>query len=90
MKKAMRYMGRHEKKQMMLQTSDGIQPVAIEDILYVEVIRHYLQYHTTGQVYEVRGAMKEAEEELERYHFVRCNQSYLVNLAKVSMEIRLR
>lgn len=75
MKKAMRYMGRHEKKQMMLQTTDGIQPVAIEDILYVEVIRHYLQYHTTGQVYEVRGAMKEAEEELERYHFVRCNQS---------------
>lgn len=69
MKKAMRYMGRHEKKQMMLQTTDGIQPVAIEDILYVEVIRHYLQYHTTGQVYEVRGAMKEAEEELERYHF---------------------
>ena len=84
MKKAMRYMGRHEKKQMMLQTTDGIQPVAIEDILYVEVIRHYLQYHTTGQVYEVRGAMKEAEEELERYHFVRCNQSYLVNLAKVA------
>lgn len=42
MKKAMRYMGRHEKKQIMLQTTDGIQPVAIEDILYVEVIRHYL------------------------------------------------
>ena len=84
MKKAMRYMGRHEKKQMMLQTTDGIQPVAIENILYVEVIRHYLQYHTTGQVYEVRGAMKEAEEELERYHFDRCNQSYLVNLAKVA------
>ena len=71
-------------KKAMLQTTDGIQPVAIEDILYVEVIRHYLQYHTTGQVYEVRGAMKEAEEELERYHFVRCNQSYLVNLAKVA------
>ncbi len=83
MKKAMRYMGRHEKKQMMLQTVDGMQPVVIEDILYVEVIRHYLQYHTTGQVYEVRGAMKEAEEELGGYHFVRCNQSYLVNLAKV-------
>lgn len=49
MKKAMRYMGRHEKKQIMLQTTDGIQPVAIEDILYVEVIRHYLQYHTTGR-----------------------------------------
>ncbi len=83
MKKAMRYMGRHEKKQMMLQTVDGMQPVIIEDILYVEVIRHYLQYHTAAQVYEVRGAMKEAEEALEQYHFVRCNQSYLVNLAKV-------
>ena len=83
MKKAMRYMGRHEKKQMMLQTVEGMQPIAIDDILYVEVIRHYLQYHTKAHVYEVRGAMKEVESQLSQYHFVRCNQSYLVNLAKV-------
>ena len=83
MKKAIRYMGRHEKKQMVLQTVDGMQPIAIDDILYVEVIRHYLQYHTKTGVYEVRGSMKEVESQLSQYHFVRCNQSYLVNLAKV-------
>lgn len=83
MKKAMRFLGRKEKKQIMLSTVEGMQPVQIEDICYVEVIRHYLSYHTDEKVYEVRGVMKEAERQLEPYSFVRCNQSYLVNLAKV-------
>ncbi len=83
MKKVLRYLGREVNRQVLLQTVQGMQPVRIAELLYVEVFRHYLHYHTADAVYEVRGSMKEAEQQLKQYHFARCSQSYLVNLAHV-------
>ena len=83
MKKVLRYLGREVDRQVLLQTVQGMQPVRIAELLYVEVFRHYLHYHTADAVYEARGSMKEAEQQLKQYHFARCSQSYLVNLAHV-------
>lgn len=81
--KAMRYIARNQDKKLTLNTQEGVVHLYISDICYIEVIRHYLVYHTTGGDYTVRGVMKEIEESLNNYHFVRSNHCYLVNLKYV-------
>ena len=46
-----------------------------------------LHYHTDEGEFVLRGTMQAVEKELERYHFMRCNHWYLVNLRHVT-EIR--
>lgn len=83
MQKVLRYFRRDRQHQLMLETSQGKVPMKVSDIFYIEVIRHYLNFHTACGVYQVRGVMKELEQELRTWNFVRCSQSYLVNLAYV-------
>lgn len=56
---------------------------SIKDITYVESNKHRLFYHTTDEVIESWGTMKEIKEQLENYGFVLCNSCYLVNLRYV-------
>lgn len=81
--KAMRYISRNNDENLVIHTQEGIVQLQISQIFYVEVIRHYLLYHTISGIYKVRGVMKETEKTLEPYHFVRSNQCYLVNLKYV-------
>lgn len=43
-----------------------------------------LHYHTPEGVYSVRGTLKDVQEQLADWNFVKCNQCYLVNLKFVS------
>lgn len=83
MNKALRYVEQNCNHKITLTTGDGFVHMAVSDIYYVEVIRHYLIYHTAYGVYKVRGIMREAEEQLSRFHFIRSNNCYLVNLKYV-------
>ena len=83
MKKAMRYLERDKEHKIILETTSGKQPIRISEIIYIEVVKHYLYFHTTNGTYEVRGAMREIEKQYYEKHFRRCSQSYLVNLAHV-------
>lgn len=74
---------RKEDKYIALRLSDRMMRVSISDILYVEVRAHSLLYHTESGVYTVYGTMKKEEEKLAAESFARCNNCYLVNLAKV-------
>ena len=49
----------------------------------MEVISHYLIYHTADAEYKVRASMKEHEDILRSYHFSRCHKSYLINLKQL-------
>ena len=40
-------------------------------------------YHTSKGEFAARASLQSAEKQLAEYHFVRCNQCYLVNLAYV-------
>lgn len=82
-KKAIRYVDRNKDEKMTLNTQDGFVHLYVSDIYYVEVIRHYLIYHTVNGNYTERGVMKEVEEKLTKYYFVRNNHCYLVNLKYV-------
>ena len=81
--KAMRYISQRQDAKVTVETSEGMVIVSISDIHYIEVVRHYLEYHTKHGIIRTRGVMKETEEALRGYHFVRCNHGYLVNLKYV-------
>ena len=65
------------------QKAQGVQLLATDDILYLETRDRLLHYHTTTGTWSVRGSLLKAEKDLTAYHFARCNQCYLVNLAYV-------
>lgn len=56
----------------------------VSSLRYVESANHTLTYHTENREYSVRGTMADAEEQLEKHHFFRCNTCYLVNLRYVT------
>lgn len=58
--------------------------VAVEDILYAEVMDHDLQVVTVDQRYLMRCTLQEMERMLDGQGFSRCSRSYLVNLRRVS------
>ena len=76
-----------EGKRICLNLPDGAKFLDSREIYYVEIHNRMLHYHTKAGVFTIRGALKDVQEELEDWHFAKCNQCYLVNLKYVS-EIR--
>ena len=58
--------------------------VAVDDILYAEVVDHDLQVVTARQRYLMRCSLQEMERMVEGQGFSRCNRCYLVNLRRVT------
>ncbi len=70
-------------RDIILKTLDGIVKVKESDILYLEVIRHYLHFHLkNGGTLVVRGAMKDYAEDLSS-RFARSGNSFMVNLSHI-------
>lgn len=69
---------------ILIQGEDGLSRVRIGEICFLESQRHRMIFHLKDRTLQMRGTMKEMEERLGKYYFVRCNVSYLVNLAHVS------
>ena len=78
--KALRRAERNRGNTLFIDTVNGPVGLRTDAILYVEVISHYLIYHTADAEYKVRASMKEHEDTLRGYHFARCHKSYLINL----------
>lgn len=58
--------------------------VSVNDIIYVEVSKHDLSFHTADGDMHMTGTMADWESRLAPYHFVRCNTYLLVNLGYVT------
>ena len=85
MNKAQRYLEKKQNYQVSVDTIDGtIALLNTDDILYVEVIKHYLTYHTKTKDYVVRGTMKKEENKLKFDFFFRTNSGFLVNMKNIS------
>ena len=78
--KAVRRAGRTQSNWIVIDTVNGPVGLSTDSIQYVEVMAHYVIYHTAEQTYRVRASMKEHEDALRPYHFARCHKSYLINL----------
>lgn len=61
--------------------------IPISTINYCEIKGHNMNLATAEKLYEYRCTIKELEEELEKYGFIRCHASYLVNVDAIE-EIR--
>ena len=72
--------GERQGNTLFIDTVNGPVGLRSDTILYVEVMAHYLIYHTADAEYKVRASMKEHEDALKGYHFARCHKSYLINL----------
>ena len=73
-----------DKKTITVLSKGQLHTFSTEELYYVEVLSHRLYYHTTRGEYDVRGTISDAEEELYKYDFRRCNNGYLVNLRLVT------
>lgn len=69
--------------ELLIQLQDSVYRVPVSQIKYIEVRNHSLIYHTTEGNIESRGKLSDLEERLSNIQFIRCNRSYLVNLAFV-------
>ena len=78
--KAVRRAERNLGNKLVINTVNGPVALRADAIVYVEVMAHYLIFHTADQAYRVRASMKEQEETLRSYSFARCHKSYLINL----------
>lgn len=78
------HLRKREEKSLLLSTKDGMRKVAVSELIYIEVMKHKLLYHTVDGIFETSNSMKNAEAELDGCHFARCDNSFLVNLKFVS------
>lgn len=84
LKKAMRIIGEHKQRYLMLSTNGLDRRISVNDILYIEVINHRLYIHTLQGEFVIRGSLQELEAQLSGMHFARNSNSYMVNLRNVT------
>lgn len=55
----------------------------LDDILYIETIKNYLEIHTVDTAHIIRATMKDFMQLLPKNHFVQSHRSFVVNTNKV-------
>lgn len=73
----------NQSSEINLLINNGKRVIRSSDIVYVEVIKHDLSFHTVNGVFTERCSLKEVESRLSKSHFSRPNYCYLVNLRYV-------
>lgn len=68
-------------KEIFIQNAQGGVKIKISDIFYVEVIKHYVIFHTPRGEVKMWGSLSDIEMRLPADRFARCNNCYLVHLA---------
>ena len=80
MNKALKKVKNSEKQYVVISTKGGKMRLDVSRIAYVEVLDHTLIYHTTEGKFAAKGTLRDAESQLEPYHFFSCSRCYLINL----------
>lgn len=81
--RALRYRKREEKRCLNVRIRNGVARIDISKIRYIDVLDHYLCYHTVDGDITSKASIRDAAEELRGESFFQCNKAYLVNLAYV-------
>lgn len=71
-------------KKIILKNEEDMIMVPVNDILYLEANNQDVRVVTKDNIYFRRYNIKDYEEELSGFFFVRCHRSYLVNLAHIA------
>ena len=81
--KAVRIQKKRASSIVIVSTEDGMVRLNASDIMFVESCLHFVIYHTDKGDMRARASMKDTEKKFAGMNFVRCNNSFLVNLARV-------
>lgn len=73
-----------KKYHLMFSTDLGKRSISINDIFYIEVISHKLYIHEQKQLTIANGNLKDVEEQLRIYGFIKTHQSFLVNFRYIN------
>jgi len=57
-----------------------IAKVPLRDIIYIEVLRHVINIYTSYTTYYWSCTLEKVKDLLQKYYFVQCHKSFLVNL----------
>ncbi|WP_022868375.1 LytR/AlgR family response regulator transcription factor [Schaalia vaccimaxillae] len=74
---------KRQNSSLLLQTGNEVIRLDIDDVTYIESIKHRLDVHTRDHVYSIVGTLKDMDAKLAEHDFFRSNSCYLVNLAHV-------
>ncbi len=70
-------------EEVMIKNQNGMYRIKVKDIVYLEVLSHYIIYHTLDGSYKFYGSLSEEVEKLPKKLFSFCSSCYLVNLSFV-------
>ena len=73
-----------EARKILLKAEDEMVMVSVRDILYMEACNQDIRIVTRDREYLRRYNIRDYEEQLNPYFFVRCHRSYLVNLSHIA------
>ena len=83
MNKVQKILNTRESRKIMVKSTGGIKKIAVNSILYIEVYKHRMTYHTLEGNVEVWGSLSDAESLLPPECFARCNIGISINLQHV-------
>ncbi|WP_311243635.1 LytTR family DNA-binding domain-containing protein [Microbacterium sp. WCS2018Hpa-23] len=76
---------RRPRQEVLFTATDGTHHrIGVDDIRFVESVRHRIDLHTVDGIFSVATTVKSMEAELSQFGFLRCNSGLLVNLAHVT------
>ena len=67
-----------------IRSATAVERIRRNDLVYVECERHKIVYHTEKKEIVASGTLSEVEKNLNARVFLRCHQSFLVNLKYIS------
>ncbi len=82
--KALNYMREHQNASTLIDIEDGKKKIMLEKLYYIKVQGRKLFFYTEEGCFETHGQLNVLEEQLRDKSFIRCDNSYLVNLRHVN------
>lgn len=84
MTKAISRAVKHMDEAIQVRGANEMYALRVASIKYLEVLEHYVTYHSTEGNFCEYITLKEAEKKINKSFFERCGRSYLVNLKYVT------
>ena len=84
LRKAVSIIQSRQRRYIVINMGNESRPIATDDILYIEIVNHFLHIHTRQEELVARGSMQDMEEKLAGQPFFRCSHSYIINLRNVT------
>lgn len=73
-----------EKKNFIyIKENKRVYKVHLSDIIYIEGMKEYVRVHTLEKVYTTKNSIKNYENKLKDYNFIRIHKSFIISISKI-------